>query len=496
MASAFDDVLGPPRATGSAFDDVLGAAALTPAAPAKEQPGRLEALARGAKQGVTFGFGDELSGALDYVLSGGKEGSYTKGRDEARANDAAAKEAHGGYFTAGEVGGGIASSIVPGVGELGGLVKGAGFAANAVRGAGAGILSGIGNSESTDVAGIAKDAAISGLAGGAVGGVVGGIANKVAGGAVERAESAELAGLKEGVQGTAKLKVFGKATPEAPEGQFTANIKAALKSEPAIKTEVNRDAHKALGMVDRKVTGLTDTLEHIYEKAAPAGPVNTKAAIMGLEEAAGEFKTTATKSIAKTIAGVADDLQASYPEGIPLQVLRKEYRDWQDVANASSKLFSSKSPKEEAAEAVANSLRETLRAHVGAVAEKMPELGISRQALEATSKEVSTWLRVLQAMEQKASRINVNSAPMGDLVNKAAHPIRTAVSAVGGLAAPADRQLARLIVASNRGDLAARASLKALLMGTPRGLAANATDIPGAALTAATAPFMPDDSSY
>lgn len=504
MASAFDDLLGPAPAAqapgGSAFDDLLPPASPVAAAPpteaVKPPPGKLESLLRGGRAGATMGFGDELAGALDSVLSGFKEGAYTKGRDEARALDKAAKEANPGTYLAGELGGGLATSVIPGAG----IVKGAGLGANIVRGAGAGILSGIGNSEGQSAQEIARDAAVSGLAGGALGGVVGTVAGKLVGGATQRVENAELAGLKEGVQYSTKLKTFGKATPEAPQGQFTAPIKAALKSEPAIKEAVAKDAHRALGMVDAKVEGLTDTLGTIYEKAATGGPVPTASVAKGLAAAAKEFTTTADEGIASTINGVATRLVEKHPDGIPVQTLREEYRAWQDVANRSSKLFSSKSPKEEAAEATANALRETLQAHVAEVATRMPELGISRAALEATNKEVSTWLRVQRALTEKASRQNIEAAPAGDTMNMVGnlikHPLRTAADVVGKAALPADQAVAKMIVAAKRGDPMAKMALRAMTPGAGRAVAANAMDIPGGALSAVASPFLPDDQSY
>lgn len=484
-----------PLGSGLSPAELEGASPLE-AAPAKPVPGKLESLLRGGRAGVTMGFGDELAGALDYVLSAGKEGSYTKGRDEARANDKAAKEANPGTFLAGELGGSLATSVIPGAG----IVKGAGLGANIVRGAGAGILSGIGSSEGQSVQEIAKDAALSGLAGGAVGGAVGTVANKLVGGAAQRVENAELAGLKEGVQYSTKLKTFGKATPEAPQGQFTGAIKAALKSEPAIKEAVAKDAHRALGMVESKVEGLTDTLGTIYEKAATGGPVPTASVVKGLATAAKGFTTTADEGIAATINGVATRLAEKHPEGIPVQALREEYRAWQDVANKSMKLFSSKSAKEEAAEATANALRETLQAHVAEVATRMPELGISRAALEATNKEISTWLRVSNALAQKASRQNIEAAPMGDTVNMVGnlikHPLRTAGDLVGKAALPADQAVAKMILAAKRGDKMAQMALRALAPGAGRAAAANATDIPGGALSAAASPFLPDDQPY
>ena len=79
-------------------------------------------LAQGATQGATFGFADEAAGALRAIpalLPGGESPrqAYLRNRDEQRAFDAQARDAHPGMFLAGEVSGGLASGI-PGSGAV------------------------------------------------------------------------------------------------------------------------------------------------------------------------------------------------------------------------------------------------------------------------------------------------------------------------------------------------------------------------------------------
>ncbi len=233
MASAFDDILGPPPAApsvakGSAFDDILGAAP-APAAPVKpaenykfdestedDGPGLLESVARGAKQGVTLGFGDELTGAIESALT---TKTYEQARDEARANDDAAKKAHRWGFGIGEALGGAAVPI-PGLGAAGALKGVAGLAA---RGAIAGGVAGLGNSEADltkgDIGGAAKDVAYGAGLGAVLGAGVGAVGNKVVGGAERRSAARALA---EGEPGGKVAKAIDVAHLFASPGGFVA----------------------------------------------------------------------------------------------------------------------------------------------------------------------------------------------------------------------------------------------------------------------------------
>jgi hypothetical protein len=206
VAFDIDSVLGPspaPAASAGGFniDDVLGPSPAPAPVATPEAPTVLESAARGFKQGATFGFGDEIAAGLEMAFS---PKTYAQARDEARAADKAAQASHPIAFGAGEVGGGLATAVIPG----GALVKGTGFAANAVRGAGAGILSGLGNSEKTDIPGIVQDAAKSGLVGAATGGVLGTLGEKLVREAPKRVDERLIQAITGGRATTAGKKIY------------------------------------------------------------------------------------------------------------------------------------------------------------------------------------------------------------------------------------------------------------------------------------------------
>lgn len=173
------------------------------AAPApKATPGVGMSAAKGAVQGATLGFGDEIQAAGDFVASkvpglrtvlqalnrGGGAPidnpalTYQQRRDAYRANDKAAQAANPVAFGAGELAGGVAVPVL-GVGAGGGVVR------TLARGAALGGVGALGNSEADltkgDVANAAKDAA-TGTVGGLVMGALGKGTSKAAGGALDR----------------------------------------------------------------------------------------------------------------------------------------------------------------------------------------------------------------------------------------------------------------------------------------------------------------------
>jgi len=132
-------------------------------------PSLASAIGRGALQGATLGFSDEISGALESLFT---DKSYKQARDESRAANQAAAEAHPVATAASELGAGLLTPI-PGLGAI----KGAGIAAHAARGAIAGGVAGLGGSNAEDFRTQATDAIGSALLGGAIGAVGGGIGN-------------------------------------------------------------------------------------------------------------------------------------------------------------------------------------------------------------------------------------------------------------------------------------------------------------------------------
>jgi hypothetical protein len=98
------------------------------APPSKEelvaisQPTALEAAGRGALQGATFGFADELAGVIGALKQLPEQGErvfrkfsefYKPEREESRALYKKAQETQPAAYMAGEVGGAIASSLIP-----------------------------------------------------------------------------------------------------------------------------------------------------------------------------------------------------------------------------------------------------------------------------------------------------------------------------------------------------------------------------------------------
>lgn len=92
----------------------------------KPQVSQLESGARGAVQGLTFGFGDEIyggvKGAANYLLGDGDfSQTYARERDAVREANKRAQEANPGTYLAGEIGG---SLVVPAGGAARGLATG------------------------------------------------------------------------------------------------------------------------------------------------------------------------------------------------------------------------------------------------------------------------------------------------------------------------------------------------------------------------------------
>lgn len=131
----------------------------------------LESGLRGAAQGATLGFSDEIAGgagALWDSLSPDQKKSfedlYIQNRDESRKANKTAQEANPITYGASELGGGIATAFVPGLntGKL--TTLGGRVAANA----GLGALAGAGMSEANNAEALAKDAALGGALAGSL----------------------------------------------------------------------------------------------------------------------------------------------------------------------------------------------------------------------------------------------------------------------------------------------------------------------------------------
>lgn len=149
-------------------------------------PSKLESLARGAIQGATLSWGDEIGAALESAFT---SKTYRAAVTENRANNARAKEENPWSYGAGEVGAGIALGAATGGAGLAartGLAAGkaatytnaglTGLRAATTTGAALGAISGAGAAE-----GGIGDTLEKALTGGVIGAASGGIANKAFG---------------------------------------------------------------------------------------------------------------------------------------------------------------------------------------------------------------------------------------------------------------------------------------------------------------------------
>jgi hypothetical protein len=165
------DVIEAAKADDEGFDPSQPHEVLDPVAPApkfKQEVPVWESALRGAAQGGSLGFADELTAAGESALGSlgaVPDKTYRQALEESRKNYNQAEEDHPAAFGAGEFGGGVASTFIPGLN----VAKGASLAKMAATAALTGGVNALGRTEATDVPTMASDAVKGALAGGVVG---------------------------------------------------------------------------------------------------------------------------------------------------------------------------------------------------------------------------------------------------------------------------------------------------------------------------------------
>lgn len=329
-----------------------------PAAPV-EPPGYPETIARGAAQGATAGFADELKGAIDasgldakdvaiaaitmgpaavlgllgkagfnVAQQGGEETleQYTAGRDEQRQLNAAAEEANPKTYLASQVGGGLATAAIPGAGA-GSLLKAAG------TGAAFGAAVGLGESEADlttgeldEFAEAAKDTAI----GGAIGAGVGGLAHGA-------------------VKGVGKVIEKVRRAPPTPKGSVkVAKDIASRADEPSLigrnKTlmEAGEEGYEIAQDVSREI-GETFRLRPSQEVGDPAAALAEKKALefprtmLRSQAEAAKQADQASKYFNKKIEWVARDPERLGKAKVSESLIKDIEREVTDLVSKRSK---------------------------------------------------------------------------------------------------------------------------------------------------------------
>jgi hypothetical protein len=204
----------------------------------------------------------------------------------------------------------------------------------------------------------------------------------------------------------------------------------------------------------------------------------------GLGELADAYAgTVATKGRAKVVRSILADLQEQYADAsvggvawkIPLQELRRQYREFQSLAYQAARAQNGiVSPRAQVAEEVSQVLRKVLHDEVERVAAKHPDLGISRALLKKTNDRVSGLAAIKLILTEKSTRDVAGNPTMGQMLSPL-KDIRAALEQKGvetARAAAASVALARLAKAARGGgstaaDLADLAA-DAIRNGVPR----------------------------
>lgn len=238
--------------------------------------GRLDALGRGALQGLTFGFGDEVVAAIRPYLHEGE--TYDSALKDQRDALAQARQDRPGYAYGGEIAGGVAT----------GIATGAGFGANsptligragggALTGAAQGAVYGAGTGE-----GGAKERAINAAKSAAIGGAIG------------AAAPVAIAGARAGARAVANpiRSLFNMGS----ENQASSAIAKMLARSGMSQAEVDA-ALKAAASEGQPEFALADAL------GAPG-----QRALSGVARQPGEANAIVTEALTKRQGGQGDRL--------------------------------------------------------------------------------------------------------------------------------------------------------------------------------------------
>lgn len=261
-------------------------------------------LLRGAIQGATFGFGDELAGSVkglyDTATKGGNlSDNYKAARDTIRAQDDIAQQANPKTFVAGQVGGALIPTLASGgaAGELG-------LAGRLGLGAAEGAVNGLGASNANTVGGNLQDAAVGGALGGAgtgLGEAAGAIGSKLFGGATKALDPEKNLALALGANAKDLDPIRGK--------QFLAAVKHLSDEDYFPKTATTEGLFQKV-LDDKEASGeAIGTIYQNAEKEAPlVSPTIHRPLVAELPEGGLELKNLRASSPDGKTIGLQDKL--------------------------------------------------------------------------------------------------------------------------------------------------------------------------------------------
>lgn len=382
-----------------------------------------ESLARGAHQGVTAGFQDELAGLGTYlgekasdVVHGTDDAqldtSYKSGRDKARAENFEAQKANPKSFLTGSIAGSVPGAIALGGENLLGTVA---------SGAAQGGVTSIGSSDSSDPETLAKQAALGSLVGGAGGALGYGSSKALSAAPGMLASKAEK--LAENATG---------ATGRQAE-KFAEDSGRYLLDNKLIKAGDNASniADRLIDAMDKNQGDIASALKSLDEKGAS---IDKDMIYDALRNKLDDLKSDpASAPQARQLQSIMRDIERAPDQNVSLTAAEQTKRGFQNKAKGfygdpykGDALKSAGNAYKEAVETTAQDIDPSLASKFG---EAKKIYGILSPIEEAASRRAST----------------LNQSPIGGLLDTAAAGAGTLATGdlkSGGILAAARREIA------------------------------------------------------
>lgn len=278
-------------------------------------PGMIESGLRGAAQGATLGFADEIAGGAEALFT---KKPYEQARDESRANFKRAKDANPGTYTTGEIGGGVATALVPGLNAVKGARGMIGL------GAAMGGVAGVGGSEADNAQDMALDFG-KGAGLGAAGGAAGyGLSKAVPWAAKTAGEKLKWLAEKSAVNATgATGKQAGKFAPGAGRELLDRGIVRFGDTSEKI-------AERAGDAVDDAGAAIKSALAGLDEKGATASADNVVAALnQKIESLRGD---PSKAGVVKKLESMINDIIETGNSNVPVGAAEETKRGFNKMA--------------------------------------------------------------------------------------------------------------------------------------------------------------------
>lgn len=294
-------------------------------------PDELGSAGRGALQGATAGFADEISGATEALWNMAKGDSrkfgemYKAYRDESRENFKKAEEANPKSFMAGNVGGAVATSLIPGMG-------GASIGKLALQGAAQGLGSSEADLTEGDVVGAVKDTAM----GAGTGAAIGGASKLLSAGASKLAPSVNklvgraATGLEEGAE---KLAVKATGATGSQAMKFSDDAGRQLLDRGLVRPFDNaaKIAERVGGASDDAGRAIQEALETLQSKGVTASVDNV---VVSLESKIDDLaQTPGNERLIKQLQAEVDNLYNRGQSNIPISQGEIAKRNFQGQTN-------------------------------------------------------------------------------------------------------------------------------------------------------------------